>query len=136
MSRKVILIILCLVLLIPLALGAGFLTTRRELPKTESTTTPDVQKYSRIDIELKDGGIATSPSTYLVNKGTNLEFHITSNKFGKIGVPTEPAQTITFTESPLVFKFSAPTNPGSFALTYQPEGKKEVVLIGTIVVRN
>jgi len=131
-NRKILGIVL-IVLAVALAAGSmWFFGFRREDAKTVS---PVVEKYTQLNIELKEGKLTSEASTYLVQPGIGLEFHISSNKFGKVSVPTEPPQTITFTESPLIFKFNASRNPGSYALVYQAEGGNEAIQIGTIVVK-
>ncbi|HSX27247.1 MAG TPA: hypothetical protein VLG25_00520 [Patescibacteria group bacterium] len=95
-----------------------------------------MEKYTRLDIEIKDGQLVSPAATYLVQPGTKLEFHIISNTFGKITVPTNPLQTITFTESPLIFKFSAPTQPGSYDLPYKANDTDQVINLGIITVRD
>ncbi len=95
-----------------------------------------VQQYNHIDIVLKDGKLVGQVSTYLVNPRDRLEFSITSDKLGKVGAPTDPPQTITFTQSPLVFHFSASTKAGSYPITYQAQSSNDVIQIGTVTVRS
>lgn len=95
----------------------------------------NTQKYTHVDIEIRDSKLVGTTNTYLVNPGTGLEFSITSDKFGKVGVPTDPAQVITFTKSPLVFHFNAPQS-GTYPMTFQADGSDEVLLLGTVTVRS
>lgn len=92
-------------------------------------------KFTHLSIVLSNGKPLSAPSTYLVKPGVGLEFSIESNVFGKVGVPTNPPQTITFTQSPLVFKLKAPTKPGTYPLSYQADNSQSVIEIGTIVVK-
>ena len=129
---KKMLIVLCCLLFTVAAGNIWFFGLRH---KDSEPTTTGVEKYTRLDIVLEAGKLATEAATYLVQPGTGLEFHISSDKLGKVSVPTEPPQTITFTKSPLVFKFKASHNPGSYALLYQAENSEQTIQIGTIVVR-
>ncbi len=103
---------------------------------THPGSAPAVEEYTRLDIELEGGRPTKEAATYLVQPGVGLEFHIQSDRFGKISVPTQPPQTITFTESPLVFKFNASRKPGSYALLYLADKSDKIIQIGTIVVRS
>ena len=103
--------------------------------QTTSNNKSAVQQYTHIDIVLKDGKLVGPISTYVVNPGTGLEFSITSNKLGKIGTPTDPSKIITFTESPLVFHFNAPSKARSYPITYLANGSTDVIQIGTVTVR-
>ncbi|HTE22099.1 MAG TPA: hypothetical protein VK674_03585 [Candidatus Limnocylindria bacterium] len=122
-----------IVLTVLAASGVWFFGLRdKPAAKVESA----VDQYTQLQIGLKDGKLTSEAATYLVNPGVGLEFTVTSNKFGKVSVPTEPPQTITFTQSPLVFKFKSSHNPGSYALLYQAADSAEAIQIGTIVVRD
>jgi hypothetical protein len=90
--------------------------------------------YTQLDIQLRNGHLVTPASTYVVKPGIGLEFSIETNVYGKVGVPTSPPQTITFTQSPLVFRFKVPTKPGNYPLNYQATGSQDVIQIGMISV--
>lgn len=131
--KKILISILVILLFASVATSIWFFGFRNQI---NNQAGPAIQKYNRLDIALKDGKLTSEAATYLVQPGASLEFHISSNKFGKISVPTQPPKTITFTESPLIFRFDASSEPGSYVLLYQAEGSKEIIKIGTIVVRS
>jgi hypothetical protein len=112
--------------------GAGLALGHKDAPAAKASK----QKTIHLDINLKDGRLVEAASTYIVQPGTRLEFKITSDKLGKISVPTEPPQTITFTESPLVFQFTTSKRPGSYVLLYMASGSEKATPIGTISVRS
>ncbi len=123
--------IIVFITLLVLSVGSILIYNNWNKPKE---TMPSAQN-TRLTIELKNGKLLSAPSTYLVQPGTKLEFQINSDKLGKIFL-TEPAQTITFTESPLIFHFNAPTKPGNYPMAYQANGSKQVIQIGDIVVKD
>ena len=135
MSKRIVGIIVALA---TIALVAGLVVhSHKPLKSTgQSNSSPSsAQKYAHIDISIKDGKLVGAISTYLVNPGTGLEFSITSNKFGKIGSPTYPPQTITFTKSPLIFHFTT-SKAGTFPMTYQADGSTNIIEIGIVIVRS
>ena len=131
MPKKLILLTVVLSLLVGGGVAWYVLANSKQENKTASTIE---KKFTHLDIKLKNGRLVGAASTYLVKPGTDLEFNITSDVSGKVGVPTDPPQTINFTESPLVFRATT-SKPGTYALTYQADGSKEVMQIGTLVVR-
>src|SRR5258708_7380891 len=116
-----------------LLLGGALLFFKHHGNANKSSQSAGAQ-FTHLDIQLKNGHLISAPSTYVVKPGTGLEFSIESNVFGKIGVPTDPPQTITFTQSPLVFRLKAPTKAGNFPLDYQATGSSDVIQIGMIAV--
>jgi len=63
-----------------------------------------------------------------------MEFSISTNVFGKVGVPTIQPKQLPLPNPRWFFHFYAPTKPGSYPITYLAEGSSDVILIGTIVV--
>jgi hypothetical protein len=133
MDKKILKVIAATAIIVILLVGSAaafFIQQRSDKP-----TSNLAEQLTHLDIELQDGKPVSPPSTYLVKPGTNLEFSIKSNVYGKIGAPTDPPQTITFTQSPLTFHFKASTKPGNYPLSYQADGSQKVIQIGTVVVR-
>jgi plastocyanin len=122
-----------IVVLLLVGSAAAFFLQRNNDSKPRPSS---AEQLTHLDIELQDGKPVSPPATYLVKPGTNLEFSIKSNVYGKVGAPTDPPQTITFTQSPLTFHFKASTKPGTYPLSYQADGSKKVIQIGTVVVRS
>jgi hypothetical protein len=130
MHKKIITAVILLMVIT--AAVVWFFTTQN---KSADQAKPKEEQATRLDIKLRGGKLVSPAATYLVQPGVRLEFHISSNIFGKVSVPTTPSQTITFTESPLIFQFNASDKPGRHMLLYQPTGSDEVVTIGTIIVK-
>lgn len=103
--------------------------------KSTNNASANNPHYTHIDIKLQNGKLVAPEANYLVQPGIGLEFSVTSDKLGKIGVPTDPPQTITFTQSPVVFHFTVGNKPSTYPLTYQADGSKDVIEIGAITVR-
>lgn len=135
MNRNSKLITLVIAALLIIAGGEGLALMTHHNNKPSKPVGATTQTYTRLNIELKDGQLTSGAATYLVQPGTPLEFHISSNIFGKVSVPTKPPQTITFMKSPLVFRFNASDIPGTYPLLYEASGSSNILQIGTIIVR-
>jgi hypothetical protein len=110
----------------------GLLGRLTQKPVSTSSTLP--ARSFHIDIALSGGKPVKAPVTYAVNSGDQLEFSVTSDKTGAVGVPTNPPQTILFTQSPVVFRLTA-SAAGDYPVTYRAEGSQDVILIGTIRIK-
>lgn len=141
MNTKTIKIVIVVIVLLALAGISSVVIlhyNHKKKPAVAATTsvkTTTTATFIPLSIQLHNGEPVHPAATYLVKPGTGLQFTIDSNIFGKVGVPTDPSQIITFTSSPLVFKFKASMKPGNYPLSYQPDGSKSVIQIGLIVVR-
>lgn len=133
LQKRTLMVVTALIILVA---GISWRNHRQPVANHNNTTTTTPQKYTHVDVKLEDGNLVGPVSSYLVNPGTGLEFSVSSNKLGKIGVPTDPPKIITFTQSPLVFSFITTAKAGSYPLTYQADGSTKVIEIGIITVRS
>ena len=142
MIRTIIIGIVVIVVVV-----GGLLLVRNRHNSTNTTSSANGSKVistndksHHFDIKLKQGKVDGTPATYVVNPGTALEFGVSSDKLGSIGLPTDPEgknpQKITFTQSPVVFRLTA-QKTGSYPLTFLQNGgsDQDVVTIGTIQIR-
>lgn len=134
MQRKKTWLTIAVAVVFVIAMAGAFWQMTRAAANTNNNN--NVQSVTKLDIELQNGHMVSPAATYLVKPGVRLDFTIKSNIAGEISVPTEPAQTVKFTESPLNFQFNAPQAPGTYKLGYRENADAKGVLIGTIVVRS
>jgi hypothetical protein len=127
-TKKRIIIVFILVAIIAVGVTL-YMALQPKSVKDKST------KPVTIEIVLKDGKPNVDPATYLVRRGTRLEFRIVSNRPGKIGAPVSPPQTITFTKSPLTFIVDTP-DEATYPITYQASESNRAIQIGSVVVKN
>lgn len=134
MQRKKTWLITAVAIVFVVAMVGAFWQMTRAAANTSSAN--NVQSVTKLDIELQNGHLVSPAATYIVKPGVRLDFTIKSNIAGEISVPTEPAQTVKFTESPLNFQFNAPRTAGTYKLGYRENTNEKGILIGTIVVRS
>jgi hypothetical protein len=127
--------IVSMVLMVGVLVGGGVVLIARRHTKSPTKSDNSVEQFTHLDIKLKDGKLVDPQATYLVKPGVGLDFSIESNFYGKVSVPTNPSQTIIFTQSPLTFRFRVPIKPGNYPLSYEAQRSQKVIQIGLIVVR-
>jgi hypothetical protein len=137
MKQKLLIICgaIAFLLLIVTACGLVWYMHNHKPTPAESGSNTSSKKYKSFTITIKNSRLVGAPNYYVVNPGVGLEFHIISDKTGKVGAPTNPPETITFTKLPLVFHLDAPAKAGKYPITYEADGSNKVISLGAVIVK-